>query len=102
MQTAVNVTVEQFNMTTSKKHQSLVDGPMGEKSVTDLPGIGDVLGKRLAEKGFDKAYVVLGQFLVLKKNERAFKGWLHEICNANSKEQQDCCQCIKEWCGAYI
>ena len=28
--------------------------PMGEKAITDLAGIGDVLGKRLESKGFDK------------------------------------------------
>lgn len=28
--------------------------PMGEKSVNALAGIGEVLGKRLEEKGFDK------------------------------------------------
>lgn len=27
---------------------------MGQKPVTDLAGIGDVLGKRLEDKGFDK------------------------------------------------
>lgn len=46
---------------------------MGEKLVTDLAGIGDVLGGKLSSKGFDKAYVVLGQFLLLKKNEELFK-----------------------------
>jgi hypothetical protein len=28
--------------------------PMGDKSVTDLAGIGEVLGDRLEKKGFDK------------------------------------------------
>jgi len=32
--------------------------PMGEKEVTDLAGIGDVLGKRLAGKGFDRVRAV--------------------------------------------
>ena len=39
-------------------------------------GIGDVLGKRLESKGFDKAYVVLGQFLLLKKNKDLFVEWI--------------------------
>ena len=50
--------------------------PMGEKPVTDLAGIGDVLGKRLESKGFDKAYVVLGQFLLLKKDKDLFVDWI--------------------------
>ena len=58
---------------TSQKHRNFISEPMGEKPVNELAGIGEVLGKRLADKGFDKAYVVLGQFLVLKKNEDLFR-----------------------------
>ena len=58
---------------TSQKHRNFVSEPMGEKPVTDLAGIGEALGGRLRDRGFDKAYVVLGQFLLLKKNEELFK-----------------------------
>lgn len=39
---------------TSQKHKDFVAEPMGEKSVNALAGIGEVLGKRLEDKGFDK------------------------------------------------
>ncbi|KAG7223366.1 hypothetical protein INR49_015722 [Caranx melampygus] len=87
---------------TSQKHKEFVAEPMGEKSVMALAGIGEVLGKRLEEKGFDKAYVVLGQFLVLKKDEELFRDWLKDTCGANSKQQGDCYGCLKEWCDAFL
>ncbi|XP_077596617.1 barrier-to-autointegration factor [Stigmatopora nigra] len=87
---------------TSKKHRDFVSEPMGEKQVFCLGGIGEVLGKRLEEKGFDKAYVVLGQFLVLKKDEELFHEWLKDTCGANTKQQGDCFNCLKDWCDAFL
>ncbi|XP_034033654.1 barrier-to-autointegration factor [Thalassophryne amazonica] len=87
---------------TSKKHRDFVAEPMGEKNVDALAGIGDTLGSRLTEKGFDKAYVVLGQYLVLKKDEELFCDWLKDTCGANAKQQRDCFGCLKEWCDAFL
>jgi len=75
---------------------------MGEKPVTDLSGIGEVLGKKLEDQGFDKAYVVLGQYLLLKKNDELFCNWLKETCGANKKQQADCAKCLKEWCESFM
>lgn len=49
-----------------------------------------------------KAYVVLGQYLVLKKDEQRFKDWLKETCGANAKQQEDCYQCLKGWCDNFL
>ena len=88
--------------TTSQKHRNFVAEPMNDKPVTDLAGIGEVLGKRLTAKGFDKAYVVLGQFLVLKKNRDLFVDWLKDDAGANSKQAADCYQCLNDWCDEFL
>ncbi|XP_059093067.1 barrier-to-autointegration factor B-like [Tigriopus californicus] len=88
--------------TTSQKHRNFVAEPMNDKPVTDLAGIGDVLGKRLEAKGFDKAYVVLGQFLILKKNRDLFVDWLKDLASANSKQAADCYQCLSDWCDEFL
>ncbi|XP_071081162.1 barrier-to-autointegration factor A-like [Haliotis cracherodii] len=87
---------------TSAKHRNFVSEPMGEKPVTELAGIGEVLGGRLCEAGFDKAYVVLGQFLVLKKDDELFQEWLKETCSANAKQSRDCYICLKDWCDSFL
>lgn len=83
--------------TTSQKAQNFVSEPMGEKPVTAIAGIGEVLGKRLEDEGFDKAYVLFGQFLLLKGNEELFSAWLKDTCGANSKQSKDCHNCLSEW-----
>ncbi|GFQ66061.1 barrier-to-autointegration factor [Trichonephila clavata] len=87
---------------TSQKHKNFVSEPMGDKSVNELAGIGEVLSKRLEAKGFDKAYVVLGQFLVLKKHKELFIDWMKDICAANSKQASECYQCISDWCDEFL
>ncbi|KAG7462589.1 hypothetical protein MATL_G00186380 [Megalops atlanticus] len=87
---------------TSQKHRDFVAEPMGDKPVTALSGIGEVLGKKLEEEGFDKAYTVLGQFLLLRKDVEMFSEWLKDTSGANSKQATSCSQCLKEWCDAFL
>ncbi|UYV66263.1 BANF1 [Cordylochernes scorpioides] len=88
--------------TTSQKHRNFVSEPMGNKDVRELAGIGDVLGSRLEDRGYNKAYVVLGQFLVLKKNRSLFTDWVKDVCQANSKQAYDCYNCLREWTENFL
>ncbi|KAL7861562.1 hypothetical protein SRHO_G00130030 [Serrasalmus rhombeus] len=88
--------------TTSQKHRDFVAEPMGDKPVTALSGIGEVLGKKLEEQGFDKAFVVLGQFLLLRKDRELFAEWLKDTSGANARQAASCSQCLTEWCDAFL
>lgn len=51
---------------------------------------------------FFKAYTVLGQYLVLKKDEELFKEWMKDTCNASSKQSSDCFNCLNDWCEEFL
>ncbi|XP_074593809.1 barrier-to-autointegration factor-like [Brevipalpus obovatus] len=89
-------------MTTSKKHAAFTNEPMRDKDVSTLPGVGPALGPRLIEKGYNKAYHVLGMYLCLD-NEEKFKQWFRETAQTNNaKYANDCYNCLREWCDKYI
>lgn len=52
---------------TSQKHRNFVAEPMGEKPVTELAGVGEVLGKRLETAGFDKVGRLCNVYKVVSK-----------------------------------
>lgn len=49
-----------------------------------------------------QAYVVLGQFLVLKKDRELFQEWMKDTCQANTKQSNDCYQCLVDWCDEFL
>ena len=51
---------------------------------------------------FVQAYVVLGQFLLLEKNQTDFENWLKDITGANRKQADDCYRCLRDWCQAFM
>ena len=89
-------------MTKPSKHTRFVTEKMGNKAVTELTGIGSVLGAKLASKGFDKAYMVLGKFLLLKKDKGKFVEWLKNLSGANVDQASDCYQALRDWCTKFL
>lgn len=81
----------------SKKHRKFASESLHEKPASALAGIGDVHGKSLSDAGFDKAYKVFGQYLVLGKDETRFKKWLAGITTANRSQQDQCYRCLRDW-----
>ncbi|KAH0618166.1 hypothetical protein JD844_017156 [Phrynosoma platyrhinos] len=86
----------------NKKFQEFVCEPMGDKLITEVGGIDEELGAKLAAKGFDKAYILLGQFLLLKKECAAFQYWLKLSYGASSSQAEQCALCLLEWCYAFL
>ncbi|OAF66623.1 hypothetical protein A3Q56_05645, partial [Intoshia linei] len=89
-------------MSTSQKHRNFVMEPMSLKPVTEIAGIGEVLGSKLINKGFYQAYMLLGQFLIMQKDVNIFGEWLKFEIKANAKQAFDCSQCLEIWCNTFI
>ncbi|KAL7674806.1 hypothetical protein ACOME3_001081 [Neoechinorhynchus agilis] len=87
---------------TSKKHDEFICEPLADKDVTSVPGIGEVTGSKLTKLGFEKAYMLLGQFLLLKKDSEAFTEWLMEEFGSTKKNANNCAYALNEWSKAFI
>lgn len=49
-----------------------------------------------------QAYILLGQFLLMHKNEAEFQKWLICCCGATEYEAQESSKCLKEWCSCFL
>jgi hypothetical protein len=43
-----------MSSSTTKKFREFMAEPLSDKSIRDVPGIGDVLGTKLSEAGYEK------------------------------------------------
>lgn len=84
------------------KSRNFVQEPMASKDVTEVAGVGAKAGKRMTRKGFSKAWMVLGQFLVLKMNEQDFVFWLEREFRMHETNAKQCHQCLRQWCDAFL
>jgi hypothetical protein len=87
-------------MSSSQKYAEFVRERMHNKEVGTIAGVGERAVAVLNEKGFNKAYMLLGQFLVLSKDPTVFNAWLQtEITPMNSTNRDWCFNCLNEWCN---
>lgn len=72
---------------------------MGDKPIEAVPGIESVYLVKLKEKGYEKAYHLLAQFLIVSKDETIFETWFEsEIGMINEKCLKDISGALSEWC----
>ncbi|CAF0789917.1 unnamed protein product [Didymodactylos carnosus] len=88
--------------TTTKKFREFMAEPLGDKGIRDVPGIGEVLGTKLADAGYEKAYVLFGKFLLSNKDPESFQDWLQTQCGANSHQAKTTTQALSDWAEAFI
>ncbi|XP_038839778.1 barrier-to-autointegration factor-like [Salvelinus namaycush] len=83
--------------TTSQKHLNFVSEPMGNRSVRDVPGIGTAHGRTLEEKGMPRADQLLGDYLKRGRDQDQFQDNLKNTTGANTKQQRDAYNGMREW-----
>ena len=66
------------------------------KPVTKLPGIGKVLGQKLAANGYPEVNDLVKKYTDMR-NETTFKTWLKNEYKANSIQQSRASSCLKVW-----
>ncbi|KAM9069151.1 barrier-to-autointegration factor-like protein isoform 1-T1 [Sarcophilus harrisii] len=86
----------------SVKLRTFLGEPIGEKCVSFVDGVDKDLAVKLIESGFDKAYVLLGQYLLMHKKEDDFQMWLMLACGATQREAQKISRCLREWSITFL
>ncbi|UJR33552.1 hypothetical protein I4U23_020993 [Adineta vaga] len=91
-----------MSSSTTQKFREFMAEPLGDKGIRDIPGIGDVLGTKLSEAGYDKAYTLFGKYLLCNKDLEEFQDWIQIQCGANSHQAKSAAQAFSEWAEAFI
>jgi hypothetical protein len=63
-----------MSSSTTKKFREFMAEPLGDKGIRDVPGIGDVLGAKLSEAGYEKVCFSYGNFVLIRIIEIVFLG----------------------------
>ncbi|KJH46639.1 barrier to autointegration factor [Dictyocaulus viviparus] len=88
-------------MSPSIKQSYFVNGPMIDKPVSAVAGIAGQHQQTLENLGYDKAYILFGQFLILRKGD-AFVQWLIETTGMEEQSAKEAYNCFCEWATCYL
>ncbi|ELT99477.1 hypothetical protein CAPTEDRAFT_108484 [Capitella teleta] len=91
--------MDQPIIASSRKHANFVSEPMAAKPVTALAGIGETLGRKLNQHGYQQARDVLGKYLTEGPN---FEQWLKDSIGANANQASTCRKCLQDWSDNFI
>jgi barrier-to-autointegration factor len=78
------------------------NGNLGQKTILGVCGLSKANAVGLAELGYNKAYVMLGQFLLFRKEDEFFIEWLKELLPITNENALHCCSCIRDWCTLHL
>ncbi|CAF0727234.1 unnamed protein product [Adineta ricciae] len=91
-----------MSSSTTQKFREFMAEPIGDKSIRDVPGIGDVLGTKLSDAGYERAYTLFGKYLLCNKDLEEFQDWIQTQCGANSHQAKSAAQAFADWAEAFI
>jgi hypothetical protein len=83
----------------TEKFLNFVNNRMQNKEIDMVYGIGAIYGEKLRAKGFEKAYHLLGQFLVMSRDQEVFISWLQKEIGFSDKHAHQVSCCMGEWCN---
>ncbi|KAE9413248.1 hypothetical protein Angca_010096 [Angiostrongylus cantonensis] len=86
----------------SSKHRKFVSERMRDKHVSSVAGIAHEYSDALVDLGFDKAYILFGQFLIYRKDRLAFIEWLVDTIGISVKNAMMAYDCLNEWSEKFL
>ncbi|VDM51637.1 unnamed protein product [Angiostrongylus costaricensis] len=89
-------------MSPSSKLREFVNEPMRDKHVSSVAGIAHECSDTLVGLGFDKAYILFGQFLIYRKERSAFIEWLVATTGIGISNAIAAYDCLSEWSEKFL
>ena len=80
---------------------TFVSEPVGDKPSSSIPGMTSVGADLLGQAGFERASLVVGKWLVMGKNESAFRDWLRSIVG-DEMDDGAVCKAVSDYVCAWV